>query len=203
MQVNGAAQEQHRVQMKKEKGRRLVASSVSDIDECASRTHDCTREGEFCVNTNGSFTCECDTGYINIGDRCEGERVCLLPVILFRIPSRVCSHCVLLCCPGTLSCCVALALCPVVLPWHCVLLCCPGTVFCCVVPGTMSCCVAPGTMSCCVAPARCVSVYSRNLRSSLMLPLLDVSVHHLLRPVLFLPHLGVSVYLSLIKTCSD
>ena len=129
--MNGAAQEQRRVQMKK-KGRPLVASSVSDIDECASRTHDCTREGEFCVNTNGSFTCECDTGYISLGDRCEGERVCLLPVILFRVPSRVCSHCVLLCCPGTVSCCVARVLCPVVLPLHCVLLCCHCTVSCCV-----------------------------------------------------------------------
>ena len=85
-------QEQGRVQMTKEKEKRLVASSVSDIDECASRTHDCTREGEFCVNTNGSFTCECDTGYISLGDKCEGERFSLLPVIRLRIPSRVCSH---------------------------------------------------------------------------------------------------------------
>ena len=131
---------------------------VSDIDECASRTHDCTREGEFCVNTNGSFTCECDTGYINLGDRCEGERVCLLPVILFRIPSRVCSHCVLLCCPGTLSCCVALALCPVVLPGHCVLLCCPGhyVLLCC--PSQVCISVLPESpIVSHVAPFRCIS----------------------------------------------
>ena len=43
-----------------------------DIDECTNGPNDCDVNFE-CVNTPGSFTCECPTGYeINEGN-CEGE----------------------------------------------------------------------------------------------------------------------------------
>ena len=43
-----------------------------DIDECTNGPNDCDVNFE-CVNTPGSFTCECPTGFeINEGN-CEGE----------------------------------------------------------------------------------------------------------------------------------
>lgn len=58
--------------------RHPLTLECEDIDECASREHNCEQIGD-CVNTNGSFYCDatlkCDRGYrVNeIGDRCEGE----------------------------------------------------------------------------------------------------------------------------------
>jgi hypothetical protein len=44
----------------------------ADIDECTNGPNDCDVNFE-CVNTLGSFTCECPTGFeINEGN-CEGE----------------------------------------------------------------------------------------------------------------------------------
>ena len=33
----------------------------SDIDECSDGTHNCSQT---CTNTNGSFTCGCNNGYL-------------------------------------------------------------------------------------------------------------------------------------------
>ena len=33
----------------------------SDIDECNNGTHNCS---QMCTNTNGSFTCGCNNGYL-------------------------------------------------------------------------------------------------------------------------------------------
>ena len=47
-----------------------------DIDECSEGT--CGLSAS-CVNTNGSFTCECMVGYTGNGTQCTGI---ILPAIL-------------------------------------------------------------------------------------------------------------------------
>ncbi|CAK8688435.1 unnamed protein product [Clavelina lepadiformis] len=46
----------------------------SDIDECSTNLHNC-HEHARCINTEGSFTCECKEGYIGDGVTCTG--ICL------------------------------------------------------------------------------------------------------------------------------
>ena len=36
-------------------------SILSDIDECSNGTHYCS---QICTNTNGSFICGCDNGFL-------------------------------------------------------------------------------------------------------------------------------------------
>ena len=44
----------------------------ADIDECANDTlNDCSPNAN-CTNTNGSYTCSCDTGYSGDGFNCVG-----------------------------------------------------------------------------------------------------------------------------------
>ncbi len=51
---------------------------IIDINECATDTHLCTQN---CTNTNGSYICDCTSGYqLNEdGFQCDGmsENVCL------------------------------------------------------------------------------------------------------------------------------
>ena len=45
----------------------------SDIDECENATlFDC-QEHSTCVNLDGSYTCDCDPGYMKQGDLCGGR----------------------------------------------------------------------------------------------------------------------------------
>ena len=44
----------------------------TDIDECASRTHDCSPDAE-CENINGSYKCSCKLGYSGDGQNCQGK----------------------------------------------------------------------------------------------------------------------------------
>ena len=47
---------------------------ISDIDECSTRTDNCTKLGQICVNTAGSFVCNCTSGYTqNKDSTCAGE----------------------------------------------------------------------------------------------------------------------------------
>ena len=48
-----------------------------DINECAAGTHDC---GQVCTNTDGSFTCSCNSGYTldSNGKTCNG--VCVFTI---------------------------------------------------------------------------------------------------------------------------
>ena len=41
-----------------------------DIDECIGGTHNCQYR---CINTQGSFRCDCPIGYIKSGVTCVGE----------------------------------------------------------------------------------------------------------------------------------
>ena len=47
-----------------------------DIDECSEGTHNCT---QICINTDGSFTCGCNSGYLldTDGFTCSGKHKCV------------------------------------------------------------------------------------------------------------------------------
>ncbi|OWF37427.1 uncharacterized protein LOC110467400 [Mizuhopecten yessoensis] len=49
--------------------------NCEDIDECKTRTDNCTRYAE-CKNIPGSFTCTCRNGYKKIGDKCHDINEC-------------------------------------------------------------------------------------------------------------------------------
>ena len=56
-----------------------VGVEFSDIDECVTGTHSCAAEGGECVNTAGSYDCDCVSGYSGDGSICESDkRVSLL-----------------------------------------------------------------------------------------------------------------------------
>ena len=46
--------------------------SITDIDECLEHVHNCSNETEICVNTIGSFECQCVTGYMKENGVCTG-----------------------------------------------------------------------------------------------------------------------------------
>lgn len=43
-----------------------------DTDECELRTHNCARVAA-CINTRGSFMCQCPSGYSGDGFDCSGK----------------------------------------------------------------------------------------------------------------------------------
>ena len=45
--------------------------SLSDIDECTAKSHDCHLSA-VCTNTDGSFNCTCKEGYSGDGKSCNG-----------------------------------------------------------------------------------------------------------------------------------
>ena len=48
-----------------------VCVCVIDIDECSSKTDDCSQFAT-CTNTDGSYECTCLDGYQGNGRRCIG-----------------------------------------------------------------------------------------------------------------------------------
>ncbi|KAI8485101.1 hypothetical protein Bbelb_372070 [Branchiostoma belcheri] len=53
-----------------------LASEEGEVDECAENTHECDANAD-CINTHGSYNCECRPGYTGDGRTCEGaEGVC-------------------------------------------------------------------------------------------------------------------------------
>ena len=48
--------------------------SFSDIDECATATHNCAADGGVCENTPGAFACECASDYSGDGFSCAPVR---------------------------------------------------------------------------------------------------------------------------------
>ena len=53
-----------------------------DIDECSG--FDMCAELAYCENTNGSFRCICDEGYVGNGVTCEGNYDPILCIIITR-----------------------------------------------------------------------------------------------------------------------
>ena len=49
----------------------MFVDSLSDVDECTTGTHNCDQQ---CTNTQGGFTCSCNTGYelLANGYECRG-----------------------------------------------------------------------------------------------------------------------------------
>ena len=47
-------------------------SIPTDYDECADDSHMCHVHA-VCTNTEGSYQCECELGFIGDGRNCEGE----------------------------------------------------------------------------------------------------------------------------------
>ena len=45
---------------------------IPEVDECLASIHDCDANAN-CINTAGSFECECHHGYNNGGNGREGE----------------------------------------------------------------------------------------------------------------------------------
>lgn len=45
----------------------------TDIDECELDMHDCQPSQE-CINTVGTYTCQCPDGYNKIGIECVGKK---------------------------------------------------------------------------------------------------------------------------------
>ena len=53
--------------------------SFSDNNECTLGTHNCHANAA-CTNTDGSFTCACNTGYSGNGVTCTGKQKIFLVV---------------------------------------------------------------------------------------------------------------------------
>ena len=47
--------------------------SLPDIDECAAGMDDCHEEAS-CMDTDGGYTCTCNTGYTGDGQECSGKQ---------------------------------------------------------------------------------------------------------------------------------
>ena len=45
-----------------------------DIDECLSAANNCHNEYATCFNTDGSFTCSCNSGYSGDGVSCQSKK---------------------------------------------------------------------------------------------------------------------------------
>ena len=59
----------------------MYISLYSDMDECIDGTHNCA---QICINTIGSFTCDCDDGYELDSDEvmCNGMyKTCMLTAL--------------------------------------------------------------------------------------------------------------------------
>ena len=48
--------------------------SLPDIDECAAGMDDCHEQAS-CMNTDGDYTCTCNTGYTGSGQVCSGKHI--------------------------------------------------------------------------------------------------------------------------------
>ena len=49
-----------------------MCTNISDNNECTLGTHDCDNKAT-CTNTDGLFTCACNTGYSGNGVTCTGR----------------------------------------------------------------------------------------------------------------------------------
>ena len=59
------------------KGAHSLMLHLTDVDECLSGTHDCATTAK-CSNSDGSFSCVCNTGYSGDGVTCTGKIIVIL-----------------------------------------------------------------------------------------------------------------------------
>ena len=59
-----------------------------DADECTIGSHDCDMSAN-CTNTEGSFTCQCITGYYGDGYNCTSEFLSQIHVHLCQLKCSV------------------------------------------------------------------------------------------------------------------
>lgn len=52
---------------------RLVNCDYLDVDECLNNLDNCAVGIATCTNTQGSYTCACDSGYSGDGRQCIGK----------------------------------------------------------------------------------------------------------------------------------
>ena len=52
----------------------FIVLLCSDIDECRLDVHSCSRNAK-CVNTEGSYSCSCDEGFVGDGVICLNGNV--------------------------------------------------------------------------------------------------------------------------------
>ena len=55
-------------------------TQFSDNNECTDGTNNCHANGT-CTNTDGSFTCACNTGYSGNGVTCTGSQRMSIPIV--------------------------------------------------------------------------------------------------------------------------
>ena len=60
----------------------ITNNILTDIDECAQDTHNCSKENALCHNSEGSFSCTCKPGLTGDGHSCTGTEIML--VVIFR-----------------------------------------------------------------------------------------------------------------------
>ncbi|XP_041837446.1 protein disulfide isomerase Creld1 isoform X2 [Melanotaenia boesemani] len=56
-------------------GYRLTGSKCLDVDECSDRVLACRGLDEICINTEGSFRCECAQGFNRKDSVCERKQI--------------------------------------------------------------------------------------------------------------------------------
>ena len=61
----------------------------ADINECATGTNNCNVNA-VCTNTNGSFICRCQSGYIGDGVTCNGMRISISNYHLLQLLVTAC-----------------------------------------------------------------------------------------------------------------
>ena len=52
-----------------------------DVNECVSSSHGC-HSNAACHNTDGSFECQCEDGFLGDGRQCAGQ-TCLVPLFIY------------------------------------------------------------------------------------------------------------------------
>ena len=58
----------------------IIVLVYLDVDECLDGTHNCVLGVSECVNTKGSWKCECDPGYIQGDTQYQCLGMCILQI---------------------------------------------------------------------------------------------------------------------------
>ena len=56
----------------------------TDIDECVEESDNCD-DNAICTNTDGSFTCECESGFSGNGIQCDGKIIMVMTLVSNKI----------------------------------------------------------------------------------------------------------------------